>query len=464
MRRLALIARIVYGGRNAFSVLAGALERERLLGREVELYFIEGDPRPAARRLRSKGFKVAVLYGVSSPSFLELAGEIKEVSREFPVIAGGPHAEGAYWQLLRLGVYASVVGDGEPAIIGLARHLLEGEDLASVPNIAYADGDRFVVTNFEYADLDYYPPHSRAAGLYPPIEIMRGCSYKCAFCQVPWLFKARVRFRKPETVLAAVRDYVKAGRRRIRFVAPIGFAYMSRDLRRPNVEALEALLSGVRRLGGEPYLGSFPSETRPEFVTDEVLSVISRLAANRRVAIGLQSGSERILKSLNRGHTVDAIYEAVERIRRHGLTPVVDIIFGLPGETEDDVLATVEAMMKLVEMGARLRLHSFIPLPGTPLARAKPRPIHPLYRKAVRKLLGKGVLEGDWEYQETLAFDVYCLTAADPAPTARPTPLPSSIDVCRARWEAWLKKASLDPVLEGVREASQAGTRSGQPH
>ncbi len=463
MKRLALIARTVYGARNAFAVLAGALERERLLGRDVKLIFSEEDPRPLANKLKEKGFKVVVLYGVSSPVFFDLADEIRNVASNYLVVAGGPHAEGAYWQLLRLGVYAAVVGDGEPAIIGLVDHLLDGMDLAEVPNIAFRDEDRFVVTKFEYADLDYYPPHSKTASLYPPIEIMRGCNYKCAFCQVPWLFKARVRFRKPETVLAAVKDYIKAGKTRIRFVAPVGFAYMSKDLRKPNVEAIEALLAGVRNLGGEPYLGSFPSETRPEFITDDVLSVIAKLAANKKVAVGLQSGSDRLLKKVKREHDVKLVFEAVEKIRKHGLVPVVDIIFGLPGESEEDVNMTVDAMMRLAASGSRLRLHSFIPLPGSPLAKAKPKPIHPLYRKAIMKLLGKGILEGDWEYQETLAFDVYCLTAADPAPTPEPVPLPSSVKTCKDRWRSWSEKPGFSPILSGVvRNNMIAG--SDQPH
>jgi B12-binding domain/radical SAM domain protein len=450
VKRLALIARTIYGARNAFAVLAGALEREGILGRDVELFFREEDPRPLARRLEEKGLKVAVLYGVSSPVFFELADEMYSVASEYPVIAGGPHAEGAYWHLLRLGAYAVVVGDGEPAIIGLVEHLLEDTDLNSIPNIAYRDGEKFVVTKFEYADLNYYPPHSKTASLYPPIEIMRGCNYKCAFCQVPWLFKARVRFREPDIVLAAVRDYVDAGRRRIRFVAPVGFAYMSSNLREPNVEAIETLLGGVRSLGGEPYLGSFPSETRPEFITDEVLSVIARLAANRKVAVGLQSGSDRLLRTVNRGHDVAMVFDAVDRIRKHGLTPVVDIIFGLPGETDEDVELTVDAMMKLASKGARLRLHTFIPLPGSPLAKAKPKPIHHSYKKAVLKLLGRGVLEGDWGYQEALAFDVYCLTAADPAPTPKPSPLPSAASVCKEKWKAWSRKPGFSPILSNL--------------
>ncbi len=447
MKELVLIGRVAYGARNAFAHLAAALERHGLLGSRVALELVEGDPLPRALEALRGGRRVAVLYGVSTPLFLELASEIARTASRVPVVVGGPHAEGAYWQLLRLGVYAAVVGDGENAVAGLAEALLGERDLRDVPNIAYSpEPGVFRVTRIEHVDLDDYEPFHAGLSLYPPIEIMRGCPYRCRFCQVPWLFKARVRFRSPGRVAEAARAYVSAGRRRIRFIAPIGFAYMSEKPGQPNPGAIEELLRGVREAGGMPFLGSFPSETRPEYVAPEVLRVVKRYAANRRISVGLQSGSNRVLRLVDRGHTVEEALEAIELVLSHGFTPVVDIIFGLPGEEEEDVQATVEVMESLAARGARLRLHTFLPLPGTPLARARPRPLHPLYRRAVRRLLGRGVLEGDWEDQEQLAREMYCLTALDPAPTREPEPLPDAGDYCSGT-----RAAELARLIHGPR-------------
>jgi len=423
---LALVARVVYGAKNAWGPLAAALDAAGLLGREARLYTVEGPPLELAARLEEKGYRVAVLYGVSTPAYLELRGEIRRVASRYPVIAGGPHAEGAYWHLLRDGALAAVVGDGEPAVVGLVEHLLGWRGL----DIAYAEGGRFRVTRTLLVDLDEYRPHYPPQAMYPPIEIMRGCHYRCRFCQVPWLFKARVRYRSVDSVAEAARDYVAAGKPRIRFVAPIGFAYGSREPGKPDPSAVRALLEAVRAAGGTPFLGSFPSETRPEYVAPEVLDSVKELAGNRRIALGLQSGSDRLLESLGRGHTVAQALEAVDLILSRGLQPVVDLIFSLPGEAGEDVEATVRVMFDLARRGARLRLHTFLPLPGSPLARARPRPVHPAYRRAVTRLLGRGVLEGYWEEQERLAPRIYCLTALDPAPTPEPAPLPGAQRYC----------------------------------
>ena len=445
-----LVARVVYGARNAFAHLAAALEKHGLLGSRARLVLVEEDPLPLVRELREKSRKVMVLYGVSTPVFLDLAEEIARVARVAPVVAGGPHAEGAYWQLLRLGVWAAVVGDGENALPGLVEALLGERSIEDVPNIAFSpEPGSFRVNRIEPVNLDEYPPYHRELGLYPPIEIMRGCPYRCRFCQVPWLFKARVRFRGLDAVEEAAKAYVAAGRRRIRFVAPIGFAYLSPEPGRPNPAAVEELLRRVRGVGGVPFLGSFPSETRPEYVTPEVLEAVKRYAGNRRISVGLQSGSNRVLEASGRGHSVEEALSAVKLILDYGFTPIVDIIFGLPGEEDEDVEKTVEVMYTLASWGARLRLHTFLPLPGTPFARSRPRPLHPRYREAVRRLLGRGVLEGDWVDQEQLARRMYCLTALDPSPTKTPATVQSEEKYCSDVWRRFrplLLRAGQGPV------------------
>ncbi|MEB3773425.1 MAG: TIGR04013 family B12-binding domain/radical SAM domain-containing protein [Desulfurococcales archaeon] len=431
MRRVALLARVVYGAKNGFAHIASALEAAGLLGGEARIIFTE-DPASDARRLEVKGYRPVVLYGVSTPVFLELEEEIRSIASRYPVVAGGPHAEGAYWHLLRDGALAAVIGDGEAAITGLVEYMLGWRDISSVPNIAYIDSGRFRTSRVVLVDLDEYKPYSEVLNLYPPIEIMRGCMYRCRFCQVPWQFKSSVRYRSPGPVRDAVRVYVRHGRRDIRFIAPVGFAYMSVD-GKPNPSAIEELLKGVRSEGGKPYLGTFPSETRPEYIDPEVLNIVKRYAANKRISIGLQSGSEDLLKRVGRGHGVAEALEAVELVLKHGFGVVVDLIFGMPGEAEEDVEETIEVMYKLAGMGAKMRLHTFLPLPGTPYARTRPQGIHPKYRRAVLRLLGRGVFEGDWREQEELAWRMYCRMARDPYPSTEPRPLPGYTRYCTTR-------------------------------
>ncbi|MCU7787068.1 TIGR04013 family B12-binding domain/radical SAM domain-containing protein [Pyrobaculum sp. 3827-6] len=354
------------------------------------------NPYEDAAALVSKGERVVVLYSLSTPTFVEVWQEIAVVARRFPVAAGGPHAMGDPLTLLRLGVKYVVVGDGEAALPAILDREERHSD-ETPPNVLTVEDGVLRAGRRVFVELTHRT-YSKALGVYPPIEIARSCGYRCAFCQT-WMH-GPVRYRPLENVAQIVRTYVGVGRREIRFIAPVGFLYQSSDGKTPNVEALVALLKAVREAGGLPYLGTFPSETRPETVTRDVLSALRSLLANKRISFGLQTASERLLRLTKRGHDVSVVEEAVATARAFGFTPVVDVIAGLPGEEEEDVATTVREMEKLIAMGARIRMHYYVPLPGTPLWLQEPRPPHRLYQEFVKRWRKK--VEGYWEEQMAL--------------------------------------------------------------
>ncbi|MGC8972942.1 MAG: TIGR04013 family B12-binding domain/radical SAM domain-containing protein [Thermoproteus sp.] len=385
-----LIVRELPWSRNGLAYALSPIEEKVRVfvarSRDELLTAIEKDERPV------------VLYSLSTPNFVEYWQEIAAAASKAPVVVGGPHAIGDPATLLRLGVKYVVIGDGEAALPAIVRRELEGSDEMPPNTLLLSDG-RIRSGPREFVDINRYRTYSTVLDAYPPIEIMRGCVYRCSFC-LTWRLSP-VRYRGIESVADMVRAYVERGIKDIRFVAPVGFLYGSRDGRTPDVSSLVELLEAVRRAGGRPYLGTFPSETRPETITDEVLRALKGLLANRRISFGLQTASERLLKLSKREHDVDVVFNAAETARRHGFTPIVDVIAGLPGEGEDDVRATVAAMEKLVKLGSKIRLHYFIPLPGTPLWGLRPAPLHDNYRKFAAKYAP--YVEGYWEEQIELA-------------------------------------------------------------
>jgi B12-binding domain/radical SAM domain protein len=219
------------------------------------------------------------------------------------------------------------------------------------------------------------------------IEISRGCPFGCTFCQTPRIFGAAMRHRSIDTIASFARRY-----RDIRLVSPNALAYGS-DGRRSRLEKVERLLASLE---GNVYFGTFPNEVRPEFVTGEAIELIGRFCANTRIAFGIQSGSDHVLERIGRGHTVADGIRAVELCRDHGFTPVVDLIMGFPFETEKDESATLELIRWVVRSG-HVRLHLFIPLPGTPLAGTSPRPVSPRAEQLLGRLALAGKLTGSWK-------------------------------------------------------------------
>ncbi len=122
--------------------------------------------------------------------------------------------------------------------------------------------------------------------------------------------------------------------------------------------------------------------------------------SNDNLIIGAQSGSQRILDACRRGHSVADVVYAVRLTRQHGLTPVVDFIFGLPGECEEDERATLELIHELADLGASIRGHTFTPLPQTPFAGAPAGRVSPKVRAVLGQLHREGRVTGLWWRQE----------------------------------------------------------------
>jgi radical SAM superfamily enzyme YgiQ (UPF0313 family) len=150
-------------------------------------------------------------------------------------------------------------------------------------------------------------------------------------------------------------------------------------------------------LQGQVYFGTFPSEVRPEFVTDKVLEVVKERCANTSIHIGAQSGSDVVLEETNRGHSRQDVEVAVDLCRSHGFVPVVDFIFGLPTEGAADQADSLDLVDYVVSTGGQVRAHNFIPLPGTPYENERPAPVGKAVLKRLGKLARDGKLFGRWE-------------------------------------------------------------------
>ncbi len=362
---------------------------------------------------------IVVMYSLMTPQIfdVEIIEELKMLrdlrkTHDLVLIAGGPHASGdPVGTLLRLGFDIAVLREGEITIPRLLDALVSYEDLRDVPNIVYRDGEKIIKT------LDYIPdkiytscPYVDRFRIYAPLEIMRGCKHACKYCQTPRIYMFKVRYRSLDEIYRWCRHYYKIGIKTIRYLAPNGFAYGSKDCKRPNIKALENMLkTSYEAVEGKSklVLGTFPSEVRPDFINRDVLEVVSKYVDNKKISIGVQTGSNRLLNYIGRGHNIECVYEAVDLCLEYGYTPCLDFIFGLPGETEEDVEITSKVMLEFAKKGCIIRGHTFMPLPGTPFENEKPGKIHPKYLETLREIEKLKRLEGYWREQEELAEKIH---------------------------------------------------------
>ncbi|OJH42638.1 TIGR04013 family B12-binding domain/radical SAM domain-containing protein [Cystobacter ferrugineus] len=410
--KVALVLSYQYPGKYALTVLAGAVESDPV-GRDVALRFPRDRDSLLAmvRECLDEGYQVVVAWSFYSASFPAAAEELawlreQLAGREVLCIAGGVHATAETEQTLQAGFDLVAVGEGETILLDLLGRMMRGEDPRQTRGFSQLVDGRVVPRGRgEGVVLDHYPPFAARNMKFGAIEITRGCIYACRFCQTPFLNKARFRHRTVENIAHWTRVLREAGKRDVRFITPTSMSYGTQD-ESMNLEAVERMLAAVREaMGpeGRVFYGTFPSEVRPEHVTPEALALLKRYVDNDNLIIGGQSGSERILQETRRGHDVETVVRAASLAVEWGFVPNVDFILGLPGETPEDVQATLVLMRRLAHVGAKVHGHTFMPLPGTPYRDAPPGSVDDETRRELDRLASQGRLYGHWKQQVRLA-------------------------------------------------------------
>ncbi|WP_460308332.1 TIGR04013 family B12-binding domain/radical SAM domain-containing protein [Actinocorallia aurea] len=357
------------------------------------------------------GTRVLVLWSFYSPDAEAMAAELATVRAltdrgahpEVLHIAGGVHATAEPQHILDSGWDLAAIGEGESTIVSLVAALRADTPLREVPGLALRDHDGVALRTRPAPQLPLdahfsFPAVRRHVG---PIELTRGCRYTCRFCQTPFMFGGQFRHRSVESVRAHVRRMREFGLKDVRFITPTSLSYGTPGPD-PDLDKVEELLCGVREElpdHGRIFFGSFPSEVRPEHVTPEAMVLLRRYVANDNIIIGAQSGSDRILAASGRGHGAGPVRDAVRIAVEHGFRPNVDFMFGMPGEDAEDQAASLRLAEDLVDLGARIHTHTFMPLPGTPWRDADPAFIPVRTMKRLDTLAQRGEAYGHWRKQ-----------------------------------------------------------------
>ena len=227
-------------------------------------------------------------------------------------------------------------------------------------------GAKVVDTEFPLEDkFEHLPSRPKAArGPTAFLTVQEGCDKFCAFCVVP--YTRGVEFSRPVArVLSEARDLVERGVREITLLGQ-------------NVNAYHGAVSGgewsLARLIRE--LAIIDGLERIRFTTSHPRDMSDDLIAAHGeceklmpyLHLPVQSGSDKVLKAMNRGHTAAHYLHLIERIRaaRPDMLISGDFIVGFPGESEDDFADTL-ALVRAVNYGQAFSF-KYSPRPGTPAA------------------------------------------------------------------------------------------------
>lgn len=274
-----------------------------------------------------------------------LSRYIKSRHRNIKIALGGPQAilmpSHGLEDLEDVDIIAQ--GEGELVFPLLARRLQAQESLEAVPGIVFRGEHGVTDTNPGPAppdDLDVYPsPYLTGLlnmeGKDTAITISsRGCSHFCLFCITPGICRGKVRYHSIARTVDEMEFLSRRGVSRFWFADP-NFT----ENRERTVSLME---EKIRRGVGTPFW----FQTREDLIDEELLQILKAGGADT-VAFGLESGSPGVLKRTNKGIELSRVKRLVKYAQSLGMDAELFSVFGLPGETIDDVRATLDFVKSL---------------------------------------------------------------------------------------------------------------------
>ncbi len=228
-----------------------------------------------------------------------------------------------------------------------------------------ADGRPRIDVSFPEIEKFDCLPEPRATGPSAFVSVMEGCSKYCTYCVVPYTRGEEVS-RPFDDIIAEVATLAEQGVREINLLGQNVNAYCG-PTHDGDASDLAELIHWVAAIDGIERIRFTTSH--PVALSDELIACyaeVPQLASYLHLPV--QSGSDRILSLMKRGHTALEYLSKVRKVRaaRPGISIASDFIVGFPGETEADF----EATLALIEQVAFDQSFSFIysPRPGTPAA------------------------------------------------------------------------------------------------
>ena len=267
----------------------------------------------------------------------------------------------------RLGYLSKLKKENSNMIIGLCGCMMQEEHVVEKIKKSYKFVDLIFGTHniFKLAELLYERlsgqksvidiwqgtteivedlPSERKYSFKSGVNIMYGCNNFCSYCIVPYV-RGRERSRKPEDIINEIKKLVSEG---VVEIVLLGQNVNSYGKTLENPMTFAQLLQEIEKIDGLKRVRFMTSH--PKDLSDELIDVMAHSKKIcKQMHLPLQSGSDRLLKIMNRHYDKQHYLEIVDKLRKAipdiGIS--TDIIVGFPGETEEDFNETLDVVKKV---------------------------------------------------------------------------------------------------------------------
>jgi len=352
--------------------------------------------------------------GATLPIALCIARELRRLEPDVAIVLGGPGVSGVDEELLERFDFVDGVlrGEGElPLAELLAPERRQGArpDFRGVAGWTWREADGATASIVREPDAmplddldrvaspawDLLPPLTdykaltgSADGLVP-VDSGRGCSFDCSFCSIPRFWDRRSRCLSPERLC----DELDA----LRHLDGAGQAYLCHDLfgaNRANAwDLCDELLARAERSGRPPM--PWEVRARIDHLDAELIERMGR-AGCYRVLLGVESAAESVRREAGKRlvgtEQHDELLARLTHLGEAGITPILSLILGLPGEGDDELRATLDLCLDAALVApTQLSLHLPNPQPGCRLGDEHASSSRPLEGIPPDMALGSGL-------------------------------------------------------------------------
>lgn len=253
----------------------------------------------------------------------QMLRRVKELNPQAIIVACGCYAQVGKAELEKIKEIDLILGNNEKKdIVEYVEEYMQKQEHKSIINDLMSQKE-FI----EFGDITF-TEKTRAV-----IKIQDGCDRFCSYCIIPYA-RGRVRSRLPDNIISEITEIAKEGIKEV-VITGIHIASYGKDFNKSYtlIELLEEInkIEGIERI----RLGSL----EPLIITEDFVNRIEKLEkVCHHFHLSLQSGCDKILKSMNRRYTIEQFINIVDLLRKkfNDIILTTDIIVGFPGETDID--------------------------------------------------------------------------------------------------------------------------------
>lgn len=350
--------------------IAGVLKRDGYIVSFVDCYLDGHSPENVLKIvMKENPLFVGISVNIASTKNASLLTRVLTQNGVYVVLGGPQVTVFPEKTMIDSGADVGVIGEGEAAIIDVARNLSSGiNDMSKITGLIYRVGAEYKTTEERepIKDLDSLPfipweifPHMRYAQDTPELErkpfgwisTSRGCPWACNFCSNIHVWGRKYRSMSPKRIVDEI-AYLNS---------ELGIKAL--DFREDNFTVKRDRVLQICQLIKDRGIDvEWMCESRVDIVDNELLSEMYT-AGCRAIYFGIESGTQRVLDFLNKGFKLGQAVDALNLCRKNNIRTIASVMIGVPTQTMKENLETIDFLKKI--RPDVVYFNAFIGIPGS---------------------------------------------------------------------------------------------------